>query len=331
MTRFTTVAAAALIALTLPCVAIAQGHGGGNGHGGGAGKGPDRAQGPGQGGGPGNGGPGNGRGNGGGRADRGPAVERSPARVEQRVERDLDRARVRMEQNEGPGRVREVVRTVDPRAVDTRLDVRGGDRIVFRQAPDRGLIAGCPPGLAKKDNGCLPPGQARQIDRARDDDRYDRYGYLWNVRNEDYAYRYRDGYLYRLNPQGALLGYLPVLGGALWTGNVWPTQYAYDPVPAYYSQYYGLNDGSAYRYADGVLYGVNPQNQSITQIAALLTGQMWNVGQRMPAGYDIYNVPYAYRSQYVDSPQSMYRYSDGYVYQVDPQTHLIQTVIQLLT
>ena len=31
----------------------------------------------------------------------------------------------------------------------------------------RGLIAGCPPGLAKKNNGCLPPGQARnEIGRA---------------------------------------------------------------------------------------------------------------------------------------------------------------------
>ena len=51
----------------------------------------------------------------------------------------------------------------------------------------------------------------------------------------------------------------------------------------------------------------------------------------MPAGYDVYNVPYQYRDRYVDTAQSQYRYSDGYVYQVDPTTRLVQAAIQLLT
>ena len=50
----------------------------------------------------------------------------------------------------------------------------------------------------------------------------------------------------------------------------------------------------------------------------------------MPIGYDVYNVPYPYRSQYVDGPNSMYRYSDGYVYQVDPETRLVAAAIELL-
>lgn len=320
MRRMISVAGAALLAAALPQAAQAQnGHGNGhsaqsqgNGKGnGGGGHAGDRQTGPRERGG------GNGRGN--GRSD--DRADRGPGRAEVRVEREL---------SGGPNRNNDPVRDV-VRTVERQVGVPADGRVVFREVRDRGLIAGCPPGLAKKDNGCLPPGQARQIDRARDYDRYDRYGYLWNVRNDDHDYRYRDGYLYRLNPQGSLLGYLPVLGGALWTGNTWPTQYSYEPAPAYYSRYYGLNNSSAYRYADGVLYGVNPQNQAITQVAALLTGQNWNVGQPMPSGYDVYNVPYDYRSQYVDSAQSMYRYSDGYVYQVDPQTQLIQTVIQLLT
>jgi hypothetical protein len=323
-------AAAALLVVTMPHGAHAQnGHGNGNGqgqgqaHGQGAGRGQERAKGPG--GSAENRGPerrqpdqaDRGRGNGNAPArvsngpDRGQDGSRAPARAPARAPERVDRT---------PG----VVRAVDSRQGDRRDAV-----VLFRGTPDRGLITGCPPGLAKKDNGCLPPGQARQI--ARDYDRYDRYGYLWNVRSDDYNYRYRDGYLYRMSPQGSLLGYLPVLGGALWTGSTWPAQYAYEPVPSYYSTYYGLNDRNAWRYADGVVYGVDPQTQAITQIAALLTGQDWNVGQRMPAGYDIYNVPYAYRGQYMDSPQAMYRYSDGYVYQVDPQTRLIQTAIQLLT
>ena len=76
---------------------------------------------------------------------------------------------------------------------------------------------------------------------------------------------------------------------------------------------------------------MDPKTQAITQVAALLTGQDWTVGQRMPSGYDVYNVPYAYRDQYRDTNESLYRYNDGQVYQVDPTTRLVQAVIQLIT
>lgn len=218
--------------------------------------------------------------------------------------------------------VREAVRDQRP-VIVARND---GDRVVFVRRDDRGLIAGCPPGLAKKNNGCLPPGQVRTVAVQADP-----YNWLWGRSDDRYNYRYDNGYVYRVNQQGSLLGYLPVLGGALSLGQVWPSQYQYQPAPDYYTRYYGLNDQYAYRYADGALYGVDPQTQTIGQIAALLTGQQWNVGQAMPAGYDIYNVPYAYRNQYADSANSLYRYNDGYVYQVDPTTRLIQAAIQLLT
>lgn len=214
------------------------------------------------------------------------------------------------------------------REIEGRMDSER-DRLVYRRGFDRALIDGCPPGLARKNNGCLPPGQARKNVDARDD--YARYNYLWRTRADEASYMYRDGYMYRYNTKGGLLGYLPILGGVLSQGNVWPTRYEYQPAPQYFSDYYGLNDRYQYRYADGVLYGVDPQTQGIGQIAALLTGQQFNVGQRMPAGYDVYNVPYAYRDRYVDSPQSLYRYNDGYVYQVDPTTQVVQAIIQLLT
>ena len=196
------------------------------------------------------------------------------------------------------------------------------DVAVFRVEADRGLIAGCPPGLAKRDNGCLPPGQERKIARAR-------YDYLWN-RDRDATWRYDDGYLYRMGSNGSIAGWLPALGGALAPGAVWPQQYAYQPAPQYYSDYFRLDDPYDYRYANGALYGVDPRTQAITQVVALLTGQPITVGQPMPAGYDVYNVPYAYRDQYVDGADSLYRYNDGYVYQVDPTTRLVQAAIQLL-
>lgn len=258
------------------------------------------------------------------RQDRGQGRERRADDGDQgRGGRDVERAQVReaarvVQPDRGRGGDREASRVL--RVED------GPDVVFFRRPADRGLIAGCPPGLARKNNGCLPPGQARQI--VRDQARYD---YLWRNWGDDrYRYRYDGGYLYRYDTGGSLLGWLPALGGALGLGNVWPAQYQYQPAPAYYTQYYRLPDRYDYRYADGVLYGLDPRTQSISQVAALMTGQPWTVGQAMPVGYDVYNVPYGYRARYADAPDRWYRYSDGYVYQVDPTTRLVQAVIQLL-
>ena len=284
------------LALAAPATVGAQEKGGGHGKGHEAREGrggPPRASGPDRRGPP-------------DRAERGPPARQAAAapgpgfRPDRAVERALGR--------------------VEERA---RRDVRAA---VVAGSPYGGLIEGCPPGLARKNNGCLPPGQARKIARASA-----RYDYLWNRSGTGERYVYDDGYLYRRDAGGGLLGYLPALGGALSPGLAWPTRYGYEAPPAYLSNYYGLNDRYDYRYADGVLYGVDPQTQAIGQVAALLTGQDWNVGQTMPAGYDVYNVPYDYRARYVDTPQRMYRYSDGYVYQVDPTTRLVQAAVQLLT
>ena len=72
-------------------------------------------------------------------------------------------------------------------------------------------IGGCPPGLAKKHNGCMPPGQYKKLygigDRWRSG-----YGYRWDYNQIPYDlrsrygfdprsnYYYGDGYLYRVDP-----------------------------------------------------------------------------------------------------------------------------------
>jgi hypothetical protein len=75
---------------------------------------------------------------------------------------------------------------------------------------------GCPPGLAKKNNGCMPPGQAKKL--------YNRgqrwpgnYGYAWNYNqipndlrdrydfDRDDRYYYGDGYLYQVDPTTMLI------------------------------------------------------------------------------------------------------------------------------
>ena len=198
----------------------------------------------------------------------------------------------------------------------------------------RRLIAGCPPGLAKKDNGCLPPGLAR---RAAAPVFYDSPNW-WNFddRWHDSAgwnggeTRYYDGYLVRYGDRG-IDSWLPLLGGALSPGNLWPSQYETRGLPPYYQDYYGVGEPDGYRYYDDTLYRVDPQSQAITAISALLTGDTFQVGQQMPQGYDVYNVPSSYRDRYRDGPDADYRYSDGSIYQVDPKTRLVQAVIGLLT
>lgn len=187
----------------------------------------------------------------------------------------------------------------------------------------RNVYKGCPPGLAKKYNGCMPPG----LDRAPVWFQPD-----WYMHGYDRAYRYRylDGYMLRLGAGDSVLSYIPLLGGALAIGQVWPS--AYEPValPAYYDSFYDLGPANSYRYYDDTIYRVDPDTGAIESVAALLTGNDFIIGEPMPAGYDIYNVPYGYRDQYYDGPDAYYRYSDGYIYQIDPTTRLVQAAIELL-
>ena len=75
---------------------------------------------------------------------------------------------------------------------------------------------GCPPGLAKKNAMCLPPGQFKKLYGAGQ--RYPtRYGNRWSYNqipydlrsrygfNQDYRYYYGDGYLYQVNPRTMLI------------------------------------------------------------------------------------------------------------------------------
>ena len=75
---------------------------------------------------------------------------------------------------------------------------------------------GCPPGLAKKNNGCLPPGQAKKLYNIGQ--RFPiSYGNSWDYNqipydlrqqygfNPRYNYYYGDGYLYRVDPKTMLI------------------------------------------------------------------------------------------------------------------------------
>lgn len=268
------------------------------------------------------------------RAERGPErrIERAERRDERRIERAerRDDRRIERAERRDDRNLRRVEREVR-RAERRPVRLTNADEVVRLSRPrgDGFGIGGCPPGLARRNNGCIPPGLERQQLRAQlaQQSWYDNW---WGYPAADRSYFYDDGYLYRLGNGGSVAAFLPLLGGALWPGQAWPSAYQAAPVPDYFVDYYGLNDGYDYRFADGVVYGIDPETDAIRQVAALLTGDDWAIGQRMPDGYGVYNVPYQYREQYADGPDAWYRYSDGYVYQVDPTTQLIQAAIQLI-
>ena len=224
------------------------------------------------------------------------------------------------------------------------VDNRRGDRDDFTRVANRdyndgfgGFANGCPPGLAKKNNGCLPPGQAKKFLGARLQNAFANtqlpYQYRsWYRDDGDHFFRSGDGYIYRVNRSNDLVdGLIPLFGngGYYAVGDQWPESYNFYNIPYQYRDYYADSSGYNYRYGDGAIYRINSGSGVIDGIAALLAGDL-GVGQQLPTGYDVYNVPFQYRNRYYDTADNMYRYNDGYIYQVDAKSRLISAVIDAI-
>jgi hypothetical protein len=336
-------AGTAALALAAPASADKGGKGGGHGQGGGK---PAKVE---HGGGHGGGGPAraeHGAEHGGGHAmhaARPQQVERQAFRTERKAERRAFRA-------ERPVRIERQALRRD----DFRREARRDDRYVRRGFDDRrdgdrhfrdddrrfaGYGRSCPPGLAKKHNGCLPPGQAKK--RFARGQRLERdwfEGYRVPAAYQsfysdtpDYHYSYDDdGYIYRSDRGSDLISaIIPLLGGGFGMGQPLPAGYDVYNVPMQYRDTWSDNDDYRYRYGDNAIYRVDNRSGMIDGIVALLGGDL-NVGERLPDGYDAYNLPMDYRDQYQDGEENLYRYADGNIYQVDAKTQMIQAIVEML-
>jgi hypothetical protein len=351
MSKFMLAAGAAALAIMTPAIAQpgggkGQGQGGGNAkaeRGGGGGQKADRGN----------------RGGGNDRADRGSQrVERQAVRQGGGNGRGNDNVRVARDDRDkgpekavrmaGPDRGNDRVRIDNDRGRDVRVvrfdnDRNDGVRFIPRWN-DRGLIRtaafnGCPPGLAKKGNGCMPPGQAKKLagtvlPAALMGSMLDGPYRSWYRDDDNFMYRWDDDYIYRVRRDGGLIdAFFPYQNRDYYyypVGMQYPDYYNYYNVPHQYQSYYPNGGDSWYRYGDGAIYQVNPSTGLIQGIAALLTGNPLAVGQPLPMGYNTYNVPFAYRDRYYDTPNDWYRYNDGYIYRVDPTTQLVTAVISAL-
>ncbi len=220
---------------------------------------------------------------------------------------------------------------------DRRLIRFDDDGRSVRFADNRWMDDGCPPGLAKKDNGCMPPGQAKKVGSVLpaflSSQKLDGPFSQWYRDNDRYYFRNDGDYIYRVERQGGLIDALIPFSNRDYSyypvGMNYPIGYDYYNVPQQYQGFYPEGGNFDYRYGSGAIYQVNPQNNAIQSIVALLAGDL-AVGQRMPLSYGAYNVPLSYRDRYYDSPDAMYRYNDGYIYRADPTTQLITAVIDAI-
>ena len=153
---------------------------------------------------------------------------------------------------------------------------------------------------------------------------YGGYGY------DNLCNRYGNGVVYQVDCySGMVVNVVPLYAGGYGVGQMIPSAYSYYNVPVQYrSVYYNTPDYN-YWYGPGAIYQYDPRSSMITSVAALLSPG-FTVGQQLPMGYDVYNVPYDYRATYYDTPSAWYRYNNGYIYQVDPTTMLVTAVVASL-
>ena len=377
MSKWILAAGAAAIALATPALAMGpgggKGHGGGGeNYGGGGGGGENYG-----GGGPKHGGGGENRGNGGGNMNRGsaPQMQHIQTRGNGGGKHGGEMARmygngggkhamrVAEQGNRGHDQAKSMKaeRRADFRQSDLRQGERNNQRFDNRDLARsqtyndgrndyarndneyasrtfRAYADGCPPGLAKKDNGCLPPGQAKKLIGAALPALYTNrmlegpYS-QWYRDNDQYYYRNGSDGIYQVNRNGGLIDALIPYGsqdyGYYPVGMTYPTDYNSYNVPYQYRSYFPDGGDYNYRYGNNAIYQVNPGTNAVQSIVALLAGDL-GVGQQMPSNYGVYNVPLNYRDRYYDTPDAMYRYNDGYIYQADPKTQLITAVINAI-
>ena len=140
----------------------------------------------------------------------------------------------------------------------------------------------------------------------------------------DAWYRYDDGAVYRIDPRTRYVtDSYPLYDADYGIGQPWPTDYPDYNVPYGYQGLYYDTPDAHYRYANDAIYRVDPTTQLITALVSLVTGSPLQIGQAMPTSYGAYNVPVGYRDRFVENDDRRYRYSDGYVYAVDPRDGLI--------
>ena len=99
-----------------------------------------------------------------------------------------------------------------------------------------------------------------------------------------------------------------------------------------YRQWYRDDERYLYRNDGDYIYRVDRQGGIVDALFPFQDRDYsyYDVGSVYPADYNFYNVPQQYQSFYPDSGDYNYRYGDGAIYQVDPSSSTISSIVALL-
>ncbi|MDP9422003.1 MAG: hypothetical protein M3Q19_04070 [Pseudomonadota bacterium] len=228
------------------------------------------------------------------------------------------------------------VRDVDRRGTVRFRDVDRDDLFVRQLGFGNG---GCPPGLAKKPVACMPPGQAAKLvgqpllaaSRLAALDPLPLSMRSLFLDDDDHYYRYGGGYLYRVDRDDDLIAsMIPLFGAALLGQPLQPAYLNNGYRPSYFNAFYPNSPYDCYDYGYGYVYERDCMTGMVEDVIPTYDNG-YGVGQLMPASYGYYNVPFQYRSAFVDDDDHYYRYAPGSIYRVDRETSLISAVAALLT
>jgi len=115
-------------------------------------------------------------------------------------------------------------------------------------------------------------------------------------------------------------------------GSVLPAAFSSRMLDGPFQQWYRDDDRFFYRNDGDYIYRVNRDGGLIDALFPLADRDFsyYPIGMNYPSEFDQYNVPYQYRSFYPEGGAYDYRYGDGAIYQVNPSTNAIQSIVALL-
>ncbi|HZB69054.1 MAG TPA: hypothetical protein VE403_01700 [Sphingomicrobium sp.] len=112
-------------------------------------------------------------------------------------------------------------------------------------------------------------------------------------------------------------------------GGVLPAAFRNSMLPLGLRNIYRDDDDYMYRLGDGYLYKVNRDTSLVASLLPLF-GAGLMPGQMFPSAYGNPYMPQSFQAFYPDNRDDYYRFANGYVYEVDRDTGMIESMVPLM-
>jgi hypothetical protein len=112
-------------------------------------------------------------------------------------------------------------------------------------------------------------------------------------------------------------------------GGVLPAAFRNSMLPIGLRNIYRDDDDFTYRLGDGYLYKVDRDTSLVASLLPLF-GAGLMPGQMFPSTFGNPFMPQPFQSFYQDTPDDYYRFANGYVYEIDRDTGMIESLVPLM-